>query len=93
MQGQPTRLTEICQLLRDGRMTWPDAREEIIHFPFRQVEVSYPDDGFTGLPSFDYGTWDEVVQCYCRGLLTKEEYEELSDAFGDEDDDGYYEPW
>lgn len=50
------------------------------------IEPSYPSDGFTGLPSFDYGTWDEVVQCYCKGLLTEDEYGELLEGFTEVDD-------
>lgn len=86
MQGQPTRLTEICELLGEGRLSWPEARNEILHYPLLVIELSYPSDAFPGLPSFDYGTWDEVEQCYCKGLLTEDEYGELLEGFTEIDD-------
>ena len=77
MRGKPTRITAICQSYHDGLITWPQAREELLSFPYRTVVATYPDLASTGLPSSDYGTWDEVVQCYCDGLITDAEYADL----------------
>ncbi len=81
MIGEPTDITEIFQKYHDGKITWPEAREEILAFPFAKTpdEIRYGTDPFTSgfSPAGFYGTWDEVIYCRSLGLITEDEYKDL----------------
>jgi hypothetical protein len=66
--GEPGDITATCSALRAGRITWPEARADILDYPF---EPDY------GEPGPFYGTWDEVRLCHQQGLLTDEEMDDL----------------
>lgn len=73
------------QRYADGKTTWPETREAILTFPYRDV-VRVPLSPESTAPTPWYsGTWDEVINGYATGLLNDDEYGDLIDALEAED--------